>query len=103
LRLLLDAVVSMAADLSLDGVLARIVEIARLRRGLRTFATRVEIRVSAGDSLDLVVCDNGGGIPDEAQESGLRNIRDRAMELGGACEVESSPDGTTITWAVPLS
>ena len=29
LRLLLDAVVSMAADLSLDGVLARIVEIAR--------------------------------------------------------------------------
>ena len=53
LRLLLDAVVSMAADLSLDGVLARIVEIARgltganyaalgvlnsaPRKGLRTF------------------------------------------------------------------
>jgi signal transduction histidine kinase len=66
-------------------------------------ATRVEIRVSAGDSLDLVVSDNGGGIPDEAQKSGLRNIRDRAMELGGACEVESSPDGTTITWTVPFS
>jgi signal transduction histidine kinase len=56
LRLLLDAVVSMAADLSLDGVLARIVEISREltgaryaalgvlrpgpRKGLRTFVHR---------------------------------------------------------------
>src|SRR3954471_5656307 len=56
LRLLLDAVVSMAADLSLDGVLGRIVEIARHltgaqyaalgvlnsapRKGLRTFIHR---------------------------------------------------------------
>ena len=54
-------------------------------------ATKIDVRVSAGDSLDLVVRDNGGGIPEEAQESGLRNIRDRATALGGACARSRRP------------
>jgi signal transduction histidine kinase len=65
-------------------------------------ASRIEVRVSAGDSLDLVVADNGGGLPSDVHESGLGNIRERAVRLGGSCVVDSSTEGTTITWSVPL-
>jgi signal transduction histidine kinase len=66
-------------------------------------ATQIDVRVSAGDSLELVVSDNGGGIIRENPESGLRNIRDRAVRLGGVCEVVSSTAGTTVNWSVPFS
>jgi signal transduction histidine kinase len=66
-------------------------------------ATRIAVRVSAGDALDLVVSDNGGGLPDDVHESGLRNVRNRAIQLGGVCEVVSSVEGTTVTWSVPFS
>ena len=65
-------------------------------------ATRINVRVTAGESLELLVTDNGGGLPVDVQESGLSNIRDRAVRLGGACEVESSSGGTTIRWTVPF-
>ena len=65
-------------------------------------ASRIDVRVCAGESLDLIVSDDGRGLPDEVQESGLRNVRDRAERLGGACQVESSANGTTITWSVPF-
>ena len=66
-------------------------------------ASMINVRVSAGDALTLVVADNGAGLPDGVQESGLRNIRDRAARLGGTCEVSSSPEGTTVTWCVPFA
>ena len=59
--------------------------------------------MSAGDALQLVVADDGEGLPPDVRESGLRNMRDRAERLGGSCEVESSAAGTTITWTVPLT
>ncbi len=65
-------------------------------------ATRIDVRVHAGKSLDLVVADNGGGLPPGVQESGLSNIRERAVLLGGSCVVDSSTEGTTITWSVPF-
>ncbi len=43
------------------------------------------------------------GFPTDVQESGLKNIRDRAVQLGGRCVVESSAEGTTLTWSVPFS
>ena len=53
--------------------------------------------------LRLVVTDDGIGLPEDVQESGLRNIRERATKLGGTCTIESSPgEGTTVTWTVPL-
>jgi signal transduction histidine kinase len=64
-------------------------------------ATKIAVRVAAGESLELVVTDNGRGLPEDVQESGLSNIRDRATDLGGRCEVESSSEGTTVTWTVP--
>lgn len=64
-------------------------------------ASNIDVRISAGESLDLVVADNGCGLPADARESGLLNIRDRAARLGGACSVSSSDQGTTVTWSVP--
>lgn len=66
-------------------------------------ATRIAVSVHVDESLRLVVVDNGTGLPAEIAESGLRNIRDRAVRLGGACSVGPSPGGgTTVRWTVPL-
>lgn len=66
-------------------------------------ATRVSVSVHVSDALHLTVVDNGTGLPDEVQESGLRNIRQRAANLGGSCTVRSTEGGgTTVTWTVPL-
>jgi signal transduction histidine kinase len=65
-------------------------------------ASKIDVTVKAGERLDLVVADNGRGLPDDVQESGLRNVRERAERLGGLCEVISSEDGTTVRWTVPF-
>jgi signal transduction histidine kinase len=65
-------------------------------------ANRIDVRVSAADSLTLVVTDDGRGLPEQVSESGLANVRKRAANLGGTCEVETGPGGTTVTWRVPL-
>jgi signal transduction histidine kinase len=64
--------------------------------------SRIAVSVCAADALTLVVADTGGGMPEDVQESGLRNIRERAEQLGGSCTVRSSREGTTVTWTVPL-
>jgi signal transduction histidine kinase len=66
-------------------------------------ASDIQVTVGAADDeVMLVVRDDGKGIPPNATFSGLQNIRERAEELGGACEIDSAPGaGTTITWRVP--
>ncbi|MFJ2033826.1 GAF domain-containing protein [Streptosporangium sp. NPDC087985] len=55
------------------------------------------------DRLALIVHDNGVGLSGDSGRSGLRNLQDRATQLGGSFEAESSPDGgTRLTWRVPL-
>jgi signal transduction histidine kinase len=52
----------------------------------------------------LTVTDDGVGIPDSVHMSGLRNMQERADELGGSCTVESAKDvGTTVVWTVPTA
>jgi len=51
----------------------------------------------------LTVSDDGSGLPDAPSESGLRNARRRAADLGGSLELSpGSPRGTTLVWRVPL-
>ncbi|MFC7360781.1 sensor histidine kinase [Nocardioides astragali] len=60
--------------------------------------------VVAGDRLELRVADDGVGLPSEVTESGLRNARRRADDLGGTLEVSPVGErGTVLVWRVPLS
>lgn len=64
---------------------------------------QVDVTVSA-DRLELRVADDGVGIAGEVSESGLRNARRRADDLGGTLDVSSSGDrGTVLVWRVPLA
>jgi signal transduction histidine kinase len=65
-------------------------------------ASDVQVTLEAGDSVSLTVADDGRGIPDGVEVSGLKNMRERAEQLGGSCTVTSAPGrGTTVVWRVP--
>ncbi|WP_169946268.1 GAF domain-containing protein [Microbispora sp. H11081] len=67
-------------------------------------AGRADVTVrAAGGRLTLLVVDDGVGIPAQGRRSGLRNLAERAEQLGGACTV-TSPEtgGTHLEWSVPL-
>lgn len=60
--------------------------------------------VTAGDELVLVVTDNGVGIAPGGRRSGLRNLEQRAAELGGSLAIgPAEGGGTELTWRVPLT
>lgn len=66
-------------------------------------AAVVEVEVTA-DRVLLSVTDNGKGVPGERKESGLRNVRRRAADHGGAVRLlREEPHGTRLEWSVPLT
>jgi signal transduction histidine kinase len=66
-------------------------------------ARHVDIGVSVGSELVLVVSDNGSGIKDTSRRSGLANLARRAEQYGGALTVgPASGGGTELRWQVPL-
>jgi signal transduction histidine kinase len=70
--------------------------------GRHADADSVTVVLEAGDRISLTVADDGRGIPPDVAESGLRNIRRRAEQRGGTCDIESAVDvGTTVRWSVP--
>ncbi|MFC4536903.1 GAF domain-containing sensor histidine kinase [Sphaerisporangium dianthi] len=67
-------------------------------------ASRAEVVARAeGGRLTVIVEDNGVGVPEGGRRSGLRNLEERAANLGGSFEL-SSPEagGTRLRWSVPL-
>jgi signal transduction histidine kinase len=83
--------------------------IAVLREALSNVARHAEasaavVEVEAVDGqLVLRVTDNGKGLPEERHESGLRNMRRRAVEHGGDVRLlPEEPHGTRVEWRVPL-
>ncbi len=67
-------------------------------------ASDVDVLVSAGEEVVVRVTDDGKGFQQEVLESGLRNMRERALKHGGSFSINSAPgDGTTVTWSVPVS
>jgi signal transduction histidine kinase len=63
------------------------------------------VRVRAGESLEIVVSDDGVGLSAQSRPGvGLRSMRERAEELGGACVVDSPPEGgTTVRTSLPIA
>ncbi|MFD7508945.1 GAF domain-containing protein [Streptomyces sp. NPDC059853] len=92
--------------------------VAALREALSNAARharagRVEVTVDATaalpdgrDGVRLTVADDGIGLPEEGagRYSGLRNLADRAAELGGFSELGPGLGGSglRLTWHVPL-
>ncbi|HXB47039.1 MAG TPA: GAF domain-containing sensor histidine kinase [Streptosporangiaceae bacterium] len=67
-------------------------------------ASKVEVQVSAQGELSLTVRDNGSGIKPGGRRSGLSNLEQRAVELGGTFRVVPAPGGgTELDWRVPLA
>jgi signal transduction histidine kinase len=68
-------------------------------------ASRLTVEVSVGDMFLLDIVDNGCGIPaDNLRNSGLANMKYRAEQLGGACEITNLPEGgTRVHWVAPLA
>ncbi|MFE7816446.1 GAF domain-containing protein [Streptomyces sp. NPDC057433] len=67
-------------------------------------ADRVDVALETdGREVRLTVADNGVGIPEGGRRSGLRNMAERAVQLGGDLEIDSASDrGTTLVWRVPV-
>jgi signal transduction histidine kinase len=66
-------------------------------------ADTVSITVTAeADDVELLVRDNGVGMPADPQRSGLANMAVRARDLGGSFDARSADVGTVVTWRVPL-
>jgi GAF domain-containing protein len=73
-------------------------------------ATQADVTVDLGQDgiLSVIVTDNGTGIPPGGRRSGLRNLADRAAQLGGELLlVPAAPDaprpGTRLEWGVPVA
>jgi signal transduction histidine kinase len=68
-------------------------------------AAKVEVVLSSHDErLALTVTDDGDGIPSSHRlGSGLLNMSDRAVRMGGTCTVTSGEHaGTTVRWTIPI-
>lgn len=68
-------------------------------------ADNILVRFGLTDALELVVEDDGDGIPAAARSGvGITSMRERAAELGGRLEVESTPGrGTRVRARLPLA
>ncbi|WP_067472129.1 sensor histidine kinase [Actinomadura hibisca] len=66
-------------------------------------ATQATVVIEIGDDLVLRVEDDGTGIPATGRRSGLRNLQQRAENLGGSMTLRTRPDGgTLLLWRAPL-
>ncbi|QJS99689.1 GAF domain-containing sensor histidine kinase [Streptomyces asoensis] len=67
-------------------------------------ADRAEVVLTTdGREVRLSITDNGVGIPPEGRRSGLRNMAERAEQLGGRLELaKPSGGGTSLMWRAPV-
>jgi len=77
--------------------------LANVARHAEASTTVVELEVTDGDAT-LRVADDGVGLGDDLHESGLCNLRQRAVERNGMLRFyPNQPRGTVLEWRVPLN
>lgn len=70
--------------------------------GRHANATSLTVLLSVGSDVELEVRDDGTGIPNNVERSGLANMATRAHALGGSFTSETAERmGTVIRWSVP--
>lgn len=63
-------------------------------------ATVCTVRLTLNGSLVVTVQDDGKGLPDDLHTGvGIQSMAERAAELGGTCQLSSSPEGGTLVCA----
>jgi signal transduction histidine kinase len=86
--------------------------LAVLREGLSNAArhagaSQVEVSAEAESEVRLRISDNGIGLGNDVRRSGLRNMAERAVQLGGTLVVQAADPatekGTALDWRVPLA
>ena len=105
-----------APSLQLDGALDTMVPeeitehlLTALRESLSNAArhakaTQVDVTIAVNHHLVLTVRDNGVGIAAGGRRSGLRNLEQRAVGLGGSLTTRPGDGGgTDLIWRVPLT
>ncbi len=72
--------------------------------GRHAQASSSVVSVKADDRMTLRVEDDGVGLSGDATSgNGVRNMRQRAAELGGSCEIGTGAEGgTVVEWSVPM-
>ena len=65
-------------------------------------AQRVTVTVEVADEVEVVVTDDGRGLPPVTVRSGLANLADRAERRGGRLTAVAAVSGTEIRWTVPV-
>jgi signal transduction histidine kinase len=66
-------------------------------------ATACEVELSLNGGIRLTVSDNGDGFSPSARHGvGMSSMRERAAEIGGDLNIETSSDGTIVTAVLPL-
>ncbi len=101
----LDSLVSDEIRPDLVAVLVESLSNAARHASPSTIEVRVAIEGRGDEArLMLEVRDDGRGCSAPARESGLRNMRHRALDHGGGFEfISSAGAGATVRWWVPLS
>ncbi|MEU8632818.1 GAF domain-containing protein [Amycolatopsis sp. NPDC048633] len=66
-------------------------------------AAELAVTASLDDDLVIEVSDTGTGIPETVVRSGLRNLEQRAAEVGGSLRLDRpAAGGTRLVWTVPV-
>jgi len=103
-RMHLEGPLDYAADERIQVNLIAAISEALSNASRHAGATRVEILVRAANGEILAkISDDGVGVVGPPSESGLANLRRRAIELGGSMQMGPGLDGRglTLTWIVP--
>jgi two-component system sensor histidine kinase UhpB len=87
-------------------VIYRVAQEALVNAARHSGATRIEVGLERhGDTVTLLVSDNGSGFAfaEEGKGLGLSGMRERALLVGGKLEIDSRPGkGTTVKLDVPI-